>query len=230
MKRLKLTPRLQAVADKIAPGAAVADVGTDHGYIPAYLAQSGAARRIIAADVREGPLLRARETAYAYGVADQIDFRLTDGLDGIVRADADTVVLAGLGGETMLAILSNAPWTREDDVTLVLQPQTKLDELSAYLTESSFGLFDAQLVLDDGRLYTVFSAGTAAAEPFDPLVALLRRRDVLLPVYVNEQIVKYQRALDGLSRSASGHEGAAQLREKLRRLEHIKGEIRQWQQ
>jgi tRNA (adenine22-N1)-methyltransferase len=108
MKQIRLTPRLDAVAGYVAPGAAVADIGTDHGYVPVWLAQNDLARRIVAADIGRGPLERARASARLYGVADQIEFIQTDGLDGLASAGLDTVILAGMGGQTMLGILARA--------------------------------------------------------------------------------------------------------------------------
>jgi tRNA (adenine22-N1)-methyltransferase len=108
-------------------------VGTDHGYLPVYLAQSGKARRIMATDIRRAPLERAVTTAADFGLSDRIEFALTDGLDGIDGTQFDTVVIAGMGGETIAGILERAPWTKAVHVRLILQPQTKLGVLRNWL-------------------------------------------------------------------------------------------------
>jgi tRNA (adenine22-N1)-methyltransferase len=115
-----------AIASFIHRGASVADIGTDHGFLPVYLAQNGLARSIIASDISAGSLEAARRSATNYGVSDKITFIVAPGLSGIKETDVDTIVIAGLGGETIAAILNEAPWTRYSDIKLILQPQSKI--------------------------------------------------------------------------------------------------------
>ncbi len=227
MKQMRLTPRLDAVAGYVAPGAAVADVGTDHGYIPVYLAQNGLARRIVAADVRKGPLERARASARLYGVADQIEFVQTDGLDGLRDAGLDTVLLAGMGGETMLGILGRADWTRADGVRCVLQPQSKTDELADWLRAGGYAIRDASLVRDDGRLYIVLLAQAGRSDG-TPLSILLKKRDALLPEYIDRLAAKKRRAVEGLRRAAGGAEELSRQESAYGALLRIKEETDRW--
>ena len=108
---MELSPRLQAIAEQVPQGAHLADVGTDHGYLPVWLLRDGRINSAIAADLREGPLNRARETARRFNVEEQISFRLCDGLSAIRPEETDTVTIAGMGGETIISILEAAPWT-----------------------------------------------------------------------------------------------------------------------
>ena len=110
MRNLELTPRLRLLADWVPPGARLADVGTDHAYLPVWLRLHGRVVSAIACDLREKPLARARETGRAYG-ADGIDYRLGNGLEVVEPEEADTIVIAGMGGENIAAILARAPWT-----------------------------------------------------------------------------------------------------------------------
>ena len=126
MKLLELQPRLQLLAELVPDGAKLADVGTDHGYLPVALLQQGKIQRAIATDIGEEPLQHARRTAEEYGLSESVDFRLCDGLNGMMPDEADTIVIAGMGGETIIEILKNAPWTRQK--TLLLQPMTKPEE------------------------------------------------------------------------------------------------------
>ena len=105
---MELTPRLQGIADQVPYGAAFADIGTDHAYLPVWLLLNGRIQTAIAADLREGPLARARETAAQYSVSDRISFRLCDGLSAVSECEADTIAIAGMGGETIAAILEAA--------------------------------------------------------------------------------------------------------------------------
>ena len=104
-ERLQLQPRLQCIASLVQKGARLADVGTDHGYLPVYLLQEGTIERAIASDINALPLDHARATAEEYGVTEKIDFRLCPGLAFIRADECDTVAIAGMGGETILGIL-----------------------------------------------------------------------------------------------------------------------------
>ena len=112
MSKLELSPRLAAIAAQVPQGARLADIGTDHAYLPTALLLAGRIERAVASDVREGPLQRGRETARHYGQEENITFRCCDGLEGLTPDQADTVVIAGMGGELIARILSQAPWTR----------------------------------------------------------------------------------------------------------------------
>ena len=122
MRRLELSPSLRTVADLVPEGARLADVGTDHAYLPAALILEGRIPFPIAADLRQGPLDRARATVREYGLTGKAAFRLCDGLRGIRPDEVDAIAIAGMGGETIAAILEAAPWTRERDVPLFSSP------------------------------------------------------------------------------------------------------------
>ena len=152
MRALGLPPRLRLIANWVPEGAYLADVGTDHGYLPTWLLLRGSIRGAIASDLRKGPLERAKATGALYGV-ERIDYRLCDGLSGIRRTEVDTVVIAGMGGETMLSVLKGAPWTADGQHTLLLQPQTHEELVRAYLANNGFMITREALVQDRGTLY-----------------------------------------------------------------------------
>lgn len=155
MEILHLSPRLQAVAELIPFGSRVADVGTDHGYLPVWLRQNGVSRYVIASDLNELPLASARDSA-ARCEADGIDFRLCDGLRGISPDEVDCVVIAGMSGETITAILAAADWDWTGK-RLVLQPMTKRHELLAWLYERGFHAA-AERFVRERRMYRIFCA------------------------------------------------------------------------
>ena len=157
---IKLSNRLKAIAEYIEAGATVADIGTDHGFLPVYLAQTGLARGIIASDISAGSLESALLTAGRYGVTEKIKFLVTPGLDGISLTDADTIVIAGMGGENILSILANAPWTGCSGVKLILQPQSKIDVLFKFLYDNGYKVRETRSVKDKGRYYTVALVGS----------------------------------------------------------------------
>ena len=154
----KLPPRLMKIAGYIDSGAAVADVGTDHGLLPAYLAQNGSARSVTATDISAGSLRSALRAAEKYGVADKITFFVADGLAGVSDDEIDTIVAAGVGGETIIHILESAPWTRKPGTKLILQPQTKIDKLCLWLRENGYAVRDVALTRDKGRTYSIVLA------------------------------------------------------------------------
>ena len=230
---MKLTKRLQTVADFCRDGVRVADVGTDHGYIPVWLSEQGRAERIAASDIREGPLLSARLSARKYGVEDKIEFLLCDGLEGFDR-DFDTVVIAGMGGDTIISILSAAPWTK-DGVRLVIQPQSKIDRLSGWLCRSGYHIEDAALTEELGKMYLCLLAfgGRGDAEPSRGELHVPRplfdKRDPLLPKYLGQLEKKLSRALSGMARGgASDTEEYLERKRTLEDIYRMKEEVSLW--
>jgi len=156
MKRIiKLPLRLKAIAGLIGYGACVADIGTDHGLLPVYLAQNGLAKRIIASDMSAGSLEAARRSAAKYDVTGKIEFIVAPGLEGVNETDVDTIVIAGVGGETMIDILKDALWTKQHGKRLILQPQTKRNELTHWLCENGYIIKDTITTSDRGRNYAI---------------------------------------------------------------------------
>ena len=132
-------------------------MGTDHAMVPVWLIQSGRCGHVLATDIRSGPLESARALLMKTGTADRIRLMQTDGLTGVGPADVDMVILAGMGGETMINILSAAPWTREGTL-LVLEPQSKKADLRRFLRDNGCAVLTEQLVRDAGRIYPILTA------------------------------------------------------------------------
>jgi len=158
MKNIKLSNRLKALVELIDDEASVADIGTDHGYLPVYLAQTGFSGRIIASDISSASLSAARRSADRYNVTDAITFLTVPGLDSIGPSDVNTIVIAGVGGETILRILDEAPWTKLRAVKLILQPQSKIDTLIKFLYDNGYEIVEIKTVPDKKKCYTVIHA------------------------------------------------------------------------
>lgn len=151
---IPLSARLLGCAHFVPPGAVVADIGCDHGYLGIYLLKQHIAKRVIAADVREGPLACAVRNAEKFDCSAQMSFHLSDGVQKIPR-DFDCMVCAGMGADTMISILSAAPWLQSAQYRLILQCQSKTHELRRYLSEHGWHITE-EAVLQDGRfLYTI---------------------------------------------------------------------------
>ena len=215
-KHLELTPRLRLLADWVPQGAALTDVGTDHAYLPVWLMLEGRVRSAIACDLRSGPLERGRATAAGCGVLERISFRRCDGLALVSARETDTVVIAGMGGENIAAILNAAPWTAGAGMTLLLQPQSRAEELRGYLCAHGYAIRREQLVLDRGTIYPVIEA--AAGEQSLSLGQLYGGArltgDPLGGRYIVEQILRLQSAVAGLNRAERPE--AAQKADRLR--------------
>ena len=225
---LNLSPRLARVAGHVRPGAVPVDVGTDHAHVPIWLLQKGICERAYASDNKPGPLRRAAADAAQSGVGERLTLWLCDGLALCPPAAVDTVILAGMGGETMVHILSEAPWAL--DRRLILQPQSKIPALRRWLAERSRAVLDAELADDAGRLYLIWLVGPGemdgAAAVDRPL---LEKRDALLRPWLAEGIKRARNSLRGMEQAKSP-DGAAlsALRAHLEKLEHARRETLTW--
>lgn len=233
MREIKLNPRLMSVASFIEKGDVVADIGTDHGYLPIWLIKSGICQNSIAADLRPGPLSQAKRFAAQFDVSERISFRLGDGLSPVAPGEADTIVLAGMGGETIINILSEASWVKDGGVGLILQPQSKIPELLAWLNANGFSIADAKLAEDIERVYLVLKvvkdkvSSLAPVEYYVPKI-LIDRCDILLGSYVQGLIDKLNTALEGMGKSRENAyaERIEFISAALKGLYEIKGRIK----
>lgn len=171
MPLFQLNPRLAVAASMVRPGARVADVGTDHGYLPIWLVKAGVCPRAVAVDLRPGPLARARDNLRRYQVEEAISLRLSDGLSEVSPREADDIVAAGMGGELIASILAAALWLRDPAKRLILQPMSSAEDLRLFLWENGFQILREVAVRDAGRVYTVISAAfSGRAQGEQPLL------------------------------------------------------------
>jgi len=209
---LRLTPRLAAAAEMVPQGAKLADVGTDHGFLPVSLLLSGRIASAVAADIRPGPLAAARRTAAEYGLdGGALRFVLCDGLDGVPEEAADTVAIAGMGGETIAGILTRAPWTAKDGRLLLLQPMSRSEELRRALPGLGLAVETERLVRDGGRLYQLLAVRGGTELPVSEAELYTGRWELiggepLFPEYLEGLIARMERALCGLRGAVSPEE------------------------
>lgn len=224
---MELTPRLQAIAQRVPQGARLADVGTDHGHLPVWLLLNGRIDTAVAADLREGPLSRAKETAQQYGQDKKISFRLCDGLTGIAADEVDTIVIAGMGGETIAAILEAAPWTSQNKL-LLLQPMTGMPQLRLWLQNHGYFILGEQIIREGKRLYSIWGVRGGQMAPLSPaeLWAGKNSRDPLRPDYLTMVEEKAGKALRGQLAAREPDQAAiAELNEVLSGLREMKKEL-----
>ena len=221
--KLPLSDRLLVCAGFVCKGDRVADIGCDHGYLGIYLLKNGIASSVIASDVREGPLQSAIRNAHKYGVGDNMHFYLSDGVSNIPR-DFDTLVCAGMGGDTMVHILESAPWLKSEQYRMILQCQSKTPLLRRYLSENGWRIYEESVLRDGKFLYTVMEVGYRPETPrltvgewyFPP--ALLENPSRDLPAY-------YQWVTEGL-RISTAHQDDPEKKQALAELEALSGKLK----
>jgi tRNA (adenine22-N1)-methyltransferase len=201
----------------------VADVGTDHGYVPVWLLQNGIISRAVGTDINHGPLSRAAQVSADYGVSDRLELRLCDGLTGLLPHCADTVIIAGMGGETIAHILAAADWTRTD-TALILQPQSKQAYLRRWLYANGYHITGEHLAREGDKLYTILTAA-GGASPMPDTAALYAGEGAkhsdkaLLNAFLEQEIDKLERLAAKLEHTSR----AADVRRRAEYLEAIAG-------
>jgi len=212
----QLQPRLHSIALLVPEGARLTDVGTDHGYLPLWLMREGRIASAIATDIGALPLEHARRSAELAGLS--LELRMCDGLAAVAAEETDCVAIAGMGGETIIHILSAAPWTK-DGVFLLLQPMTKAELLRQWLSENGYIIEREQLVLDKGIIYPILSVRGGTMPPLTLAqrhLGFIDSGDPLLEDYRAELTKKLRWAADGLARSET--EVSRRRREELEEI------------
>lgn len=139
-------------------GNAVADIGTDHAYLPAYLILNGIASKALACDVRKGPLENARKTVEHYGLGEKITLRLSDGFDEIEPFEADDFIMCGMGGTLMEQLVSRAYWLKDKSKRIIVQPQSHAEDIRRFFVENGFEILFEDACIDGGKLYCAMAA------------------------------------------------------------------------
>lgn len=162
----ELSKRLQAVADMVTPGMRLADVGTDHGYVPIYLVSTGVIPSAIAMDINEGPLRRAQAHIREQGLEGVIETRLSDGLKNLKSEEADTMIAAGMGGGLVMRILSEGGGEEKGIKEYILQPQSEVKKVREYLCDNGYQIIRENMVLEDGKYYPMMKVIKGCSEKY----------------------------------------------------------------
>ena len=173
-----ISKRLSAAADFVRAGAYVADVGTDHAYLPIYLAKTEKIRGGVASDINEGPYLCAKKNIAAEGLSHIITAVHTAGLCGIEKYAPTDIMICGMGGELISKILEDAPWVKNEKIRLILQPMTHPELLRKYLLTGGFNIKDEKIIHED-KLYVVLCAEySGESENYTDAELLLGRHNI----------------------------------------------------
>ena len=208
MNVLTLPPRLAQIAACISPCRCMADIGTDHAYLPAALCLDGICQTAIAADVRPGPLRRAAATVKRYGLEKEIALRLGNGTAPLAPGDADTIVIAGMGGLMIAQIIQNGLSVIRSASQVILQPMTAAMELREFLSASGFTITGEYLAKEDTKIYNILTiASNPDPHPLTPAECylgreLLRNRPPLFDEYLQRRRQKLLKMLAGLKKAS----------------------------
>ena len=204
-----LEPRLFSAVSYVRLGASIADIGTDHAYLPIYLLREGIASGALACDIGAGPISCACENISAAGLSDRISTLQTDGLHGVERFSPDHILIFGMGGELIVKILSEAPWVCDPAIRLILQPMSRAEVVRKYLWENGFRIVGETLSQEDDRIYqTLCAEWCGKTEPFDPIDCLVGKREQLASAplslaFLKQKIRIARQIIAGKSRSKS---------------------------
>ena len=224
---IRLKPRLQMAADMVRNGSRVADIGTDHAYLPAALILSGKIPSAVAADLRKGPLENAGETVRNNHIEDRVKLCLSDGLKCICPDDIDDIVIAGMGGILISEILTAAEWIKNRKYKLILQPQSHDEDVRRYLFSNGFKITNEEVCFEDGKVYICIGAeyiGESYAHTDSEILfgTILSRNDKAAVTFINKKLKRITARLSALKL----HQGA---KDEIQCLESILKEVEKWQ-
>ena len=217
---IKLSKRLFVTASMVTEGNKLADVGTDHGYIPIYLVEQKKIKTALAMDIGIGPLERAREHIEENGLKDYIGVRLSDGVKELKKGEADSVVIAGMGGGIIIKILSEGREVLSSVSELILEPQSEVDRVRKYLHKNGYVIDKEDFVKDAGKYYPIMHVihGTPEREleaweyAYGP--CLVRDKNSVLKEYLTYLCVQYGTILESLEKEDT--EGTRERRRVIR--------------
>jgi len=213
-----LSERMLRTAAMVSHGNRTADIGCDHAYTSIYLVEQGIAPQVVAMDVNAGPLARAKENVVRFGMEDKISLRLSDGLAKLLPGEADTILIAGMGGPLMERILAACPETVKAAKELILQPQSELGRFRRFVQSIGFRIAEEDMLFEDGKYYTILRAEQGKDETWSEGEYLYGKRlrasaYPVLSAFLTEERRMAEEVLRTLSRA--GTEKAEDRKEEL---------------
>lgn len=206
---MELSVRLQAVADMVTEGTKVADVGTDHAYIPIYLVEHDKNPSAIAVDINRGPLKKAEENISSHNLENKIETRLSDGLKQLHLGEADSVVIAGMGGGLVVKIMEEGTLHKKYVKEWILQPQSEISKVRQYLNENGYCIVEENMVIDEGKFYPMMRVTEGTIEEYtqEELCygkCLLKEKNPILKKFLEKEIDIKKEILEKLHQTRGG--------------------------
>lgn len=217
---MRLSKRLRAVADLLSDGLVVADIGTDHGYIPIFLIESGKSPRVIAMDINQGPLLRAEAHIREHGLEKLISTRLSDGMQALEPGECEAAVLSGMGGGLVIKILEGGASVRKSMREWILQPQSEIAKVRQYLCENGYRITEEDMVEEDGKFYPIMRVINGDAPEYHNIELrygklLLEEKHPVLITYLQKEIKTKEQILKRLDSGQGNRERICELQQEL---------------
>lgn len=198
-KQFQLPKRLETIIERMPASGCIADIGCDHAYVAIEAVRRGKAARALACDVRKGPLQQAAEHILCAGLAGKIETRLSDGLEKVAPGEADSVIIAGMGGPLMERILQGR---LADFGHFVLSPQSEIPHFRRFLLAEDMQIDEETMLIDEGKYYVIFNVSKRADASSDPMYVteedflyggpLLRRLDPVLKSFLEKEKTRYE--------------------------------------
>ena len=220
---MELSKRLTAVAGLVTEGASVADIGTDHGYVPIYLVKNKIAVKAIAMDINRGPLERARMHIVGHGLKDSIETRLSDGLEKIVPGEVDTIIAAGMGGGLVIKILEEGKKVVEQLDACILQPQSEIMKVRKYLASRNLVIEAEDMVEEDYKLYPMMRVVHGSPEPYEEYEFLYGKKllEMKHPV-LKKFLLREQEIQESIVRQLTARKDSQSAKERLCEIEEAR--------
>lgn len=223
---LRLDNRLMLCASFVRENTSLADIGTDHAYLPVWLAKNGKIKSAVAADIKKEPLLRGESTIQKYNASNMVSTRLSNGLQEIGSEEADDIVIAGMGGEMIAFILDNCPWAKNKSKHYILQPMTKAVTLRKYLYENNFEILREETAVADKRVYSVmlvkYTDKKLNPKEYEFYCGKLNpKKKETDKLYIEKVIDSLRKKTDGLKHSAAGKKEAEHLENIMDKLKKL---------
>lgn len=224
---MKLTPRLKTIANFVVAGERVADIGTDHGYLPVYLVEKKISNQIIAADINEGPLLSAKSIIEKTNYQDIIKLRLGSGIEVLQPGEVDTVIIAGMGGVLISEILGQDLEKSYSYGKFILQPMVAQDDLRRYLYANGFNIVDEKLAREGEKYYEIMvvEKGESSVEDdiyFEVSPHWFRNKDDLLLEYLDFKIEKLEKIYKKILLNSQNEAIASEFEQRLKKIKELR--------
>ena len=223
---LNIGERLHTAASMVPPCYTMADIGTDHGYLPAYLALSGRCSRVIASDIAEGPCQAAEETRNKYNLHNIMEIRMAPGLQGLCAGEAETIVIAGMGGATIVSILKESPQIAASVKNFVLQPMNAASVLRKWLVQHGYRIAEEALCKENKHIYVIIKAVHSEGRQILSLLevelgpCILKEKPSLWQEYIKGKAEHFRHLLVQMENSA-----AAKNSDKYKYLKNLLGQV-----
>ena len=205
----KLSQRLRRAADLVRQDSYIADVGTDHAYLPIALLAEGRIRGGVVSDINKGPIERARKHIRACGFEDRLTSVHCDGLSEIQPFAPEDILILGMGGELIASILTAAPWTKNEGIRLILQPMTHPESLRGFLLTEGYRIREEVLVKEE-KIYQILSVTFDGGEvtPYTELELLVGRDNLLRRDALTEELLLHWERVLTIRREGKRSAGA----------------------